>query len=748
MAVALVIGATVGLAACGLTPAARSSLSAGGTGGTINSAAQGSTTTGTTGTADGTSDGSGTADTTGAATGAGSATSSDGTATGGTSSAAGGTVTGGATAGGVSGATTPGSTAVTGASGSTGKTATTTTGKAGTTSKTSGTAKSTGATTKAGGTTTAAAPAAANCNTAGGNATGVTSSAINIGIHAPLTGTGTPFPNASFVGGSKLYWNDPSHEICGRKIGVDFQDDMYTPAGANAVCSQFAQNDFLAIGGAGTDQIQACATNPDIDSTGTPYLSAGVTENGLTSLSNYFAVSLTYRQQGNMLVKAAQAGNYATPAAASTGGQWAIVTANSANFNDATTGIEAALTAAGISYKEFRIDQSGNYQAAATAMGQTLALDGYKTVYTLTAPGWWVFQVGGYYKQMPTGGVTWVGPGVSFTRLCDRAAVLQHDHQRDQRPRVLPRRQPPASTGPRQPSRPPAVRTTSSGRCGESRNCSSRHCRRASVNGLTRQSFIQTLSTASLPGGTDPPVVYNGSHFGGTGAWLQVDRLHQVRGGPEPERHLGHRRLHLPDAMTTGTTAFLALNLQTEGINPFFNGIFDGCAYGLLALGIVLLYKSDRILNFAPQGGIRRGGSTYGVSVRHWLQGQLLFHPGRYPEDLVSDRHHLRCLCLGADRCAHAVTGRATALSATACHPRCRHHRSRAVPDRRRGLSFPQGRYAAPGRHGAQAGHAAERGPDPLAVSGPPCAPSCSWRWPSARWSSSDSPRLARRSSR
>lgn len=32
---------------------------------------------------------------------------------------------------------------------------------------------------------------------------------------------------------------------------------------------------------------------------------------------------------------------------------------------------------------------------------------------------------------------------------------------------------------------------------------------------------------------------------------------------------------------------------------PVVNGIFDGCAYGLLALGLVLLYKSNRVFNFA-----------------------------------------------------------------------------------------------------------------------------------------------------
>ncbi len=49
----------------------------------------------------------------------------------------------------------------------------------------------------------------------------------------------------------------------------------------------------------------------------------------------------------------------------------------------------------------------------------------------------------------------------------------------------------------------------------------------------------------------------------------------------------------------TPATALLSLSPQNDLLAPFENGLFNGCAYGLLALGIVLLYKSNRILNFA-----------------------------------------------------------------------------------------------------------------------------------------------------
>jgi len=58
----------------------------------------------------------------------------------------------------------------------------------------------------------------------------------------------------------------------------------------------------------------------------------------------------------------------------------------------------------------------------------------------------------------------------------------------------------------------------------------------------------------------------------------------------------------------TPTTLLASANLQQDLLNPLQNGLFQGCAYGLLALGIVLLYKSNRILNFAQ-------GEFAGISI-------------------------------------------------------------------------------------------------------------------------------------
>ncbi|MCU1588634.1 MAG: hypothetical protein JWN31_2127, partial [Frankiales bacterium] len=197
----------------------------------------------------------------------------------------------------------------------------------------------------------------------GGDTTGITKSTINIGLHAPLTGTGTPFPNSSFQKGAQVFFDQPQNKVCGRKVRVDFEDDTYTPTGANKVCTAFAKTSFLAIGGAGTDQIQACATNTEMVRKGVPYLSAGVTDNGLTTLKDYFALSLTYKQQGGIVVRNAIAQGFGRPKPSAGGAhkQWEIVTGNTKNFDSATTGIQTALGQAGITYHTTRFDQnSGN----------------------------------------------------------------------------------------------------------------------------------------------------------------------------------------------------------------------------------------------------------------------------------------------------------------------------------------------------------------------------------------------------
>ena len=149
-------------------------------------------------------------------------------------------------------------------------------------------------------TTTGGGPAAPT----GSTSTGVTATTIKVGSHAPLTGA-APVPSDSALKGAKLYWEwlkENKNDIHGRYVEALLKNDNYNPSQAVAVCKEMVEQDkvFYLSGAAGTDQIQACARYAA--SVGVPYLSAGVTEIGLTGLPNYFAVTMTYPDQGPLLV--------------------------------------------------------------------------------------------------------------------------------------------------------------------------------------------------------------------------------------------------------------------------------------------------------------------------------------------------------------------------------------------------------------------------------------------------------------
>ena len=411
---------------------------------------------------------------------------------------------------------------------------------AGGSTTTAGGTTSTGGTTTAGGTTGGTTSSSggsqpatgAACGTpTGGTTTGVTNSTINIGLHAPLTGTGTPFPNSSFRAGAGTFWQQPGHTVCGRKVQVEFQDDTYTPAGARNVCSQMAKRDFFVVGGGGTDQIQACATDPEIQRGGVPYLSAGVTDNGLTGLSNYFAVSLTYAQQGTLVLQNAKNQGIANPSPSKVASdnikgknaEWAIVTGSSPNFAGARDGIEKALSAAGIPYKNYPVDQNGNYQAAATQFGQQLALNGFKTIFVDAAPGYFVFMTGGYYGANVSA-ANWVGPGVTYTEvtvaqyICSssKGAINGHAYFLSPAPGLD------HATADFKKAYNNSYDDIEWALWGLSEELWAL-LKDASAN-LTRENFIASSEHAQIPSsGIYPPVdfAHHGGHFGGTGAWVQ-----------------------------------------------------------------------------------------------------------------------------------------------------------------------------------------------------------------------------------
>src|SRR4051812_43806311 len=66
---------------------------------------------------------------------------------------------------------------------------------------------------------------------------------------------------------------------------------------------------------------------------------------------------------------------------------------------------------------------------------------------------------------------------------------------------------------------------------------------------------------------------------------------------------------------------YVAFATQRNLVAPLFQGIFQGSAYGLLGLGIVLIYKSNRIFNFA-QGEF----ATVGALMTFWFaSGATIF---------------------------------------------------------------------------------------------------------------------------
>ena len=379
-----------------------------------------------------------------------------------------------------------------------------------------------GSTGTTGGGQAAAGPG--KCQTlANDQSTGVTASTINIGIHAPQTGTGAPLP-PSFADGAAVYWK--SHKICGRTVNVDFQDDKYTPPTARQVCEPMSRRDFLLVGAAGTDQIQSCATDNAISGPGVPYLSAGVTTNGLDKLPHYFAFSLTYAQQSALVLKNAVNQGYAK-------GHWAVITSRTDNFKDARESMVSVLTgsagkAAGVTFDpsqdNIQVDATNdsNLQSRAVQTGALLATRRYDVVYVDTSPGYFVYMSQGASKQAFMGQYT--GPGVTMTEvtvaqlICNGNSTIKANFLAPYPGIDRATDEFKAATGGQyddiywslwglSQSLDQAFQASSS---------------------LTRAGFIDSLKQTTLPGGTYAPSKFAGGHFGGTGAYSQTVNCTQI----------------------------------------------------------------------------------------------------------------------------------------------------------------------------------------------------------------------------
>jgi branched-chain amino acid transport system substrate-binding protein len=213
----------------------------------------------------------------------------------------------------------------------------------------------------------------------GGSSVGVTASTITIGIHAPLTGA-APVRQDSFQAGKDLYWkygdNGKPVKIFGRTVNVVFEDDHYNPSYAQSVCQKMVeqQHVFMIIGGAGADQIVACARYAA--SRGVPYISAGVAEAALRGLDNYFAISASYPYQSTLLAQRMKHEFHVTD-----GSNVVMIAEDTPNFDDAVDAFSKALPGADI----LRVDKEQNGSTIAPNLC-TGTIKNYDFVYPLFAP--------------------------------------------------------------------------------------------------------------------------------------------------------------------------------------------------------------------------------------------------------------------------------------------------------------------------------------------------------------------------
>jgi branched-chain amino acid transport system substrate-binding protein len=269
-----------------------------------------------------------------------------------------------------------------------------------------------GGTGEAAGTGDEAAPGepASDANTGGSattTTTGVTNQTIKIGAHAPITGA-APVPSDSAQKGSDLYYKWLRHNnqaINGRFVDSMLKNDNYNPSQAVAVCKEMVEKDrvFLLYGYAGTDQIQACARYAA--SVGVPYLSAGVTEIGLSTLPNYFAISMSYPQQAPLLADLLVTDLGARKE------KNGMLRFDTPNFDDAHDAFIEAMgdRSAKISYD--RAVSKGAGQAEAQTVVQEMKAAGLENVYVLTSPVWFlqVLQAARSQSFEPQ----WVGVGIT-----------------------------------------------------------------------------------------------------------------------------------------------------------------------------------------------------------------------------------------------------------------------------------------------------------------------------------------------
>ena len=391
-------------------------------------------------------------------------------------------------------------------------TGTGTTGQTGTTGGTGGTGTTT--TQQGGGTNAETAPSAApEMPGDDGDTTGIKGNTLYITLHGPLTGAGVP--QESFKTGAPKFWK--KHKLAnGMSVVAEAVDDKYNAPDAVRACNRAAKESFMILGGAGTDQISACAQSPVLRRGGVPYLSAGVTEVGLGGLSHYFANSLTYRQQGPLVVQMAEDFKFLRNR------KWAVVITDTPNFKDARESILTALKAKGITPKVFLTDKAPSN--CTSLAGQIRAQ--YDAIYFLGQPSFFA-QCVGSIGYTPTYKPIYTGPGPSFgiqsvgKLACGGTANQYQAYYLHPLPGMDRAKQ--------------LVPDETFADDIEFQIYASMQGLKSALDmvkgKLTREKFISTLFASGVPAGIGPATAFNGkTRFGGTAAYaLKMDCSAQIQ---------------------------------------------------------------------------------------------------------------------------------------------------------------------------------------------------------------------------
>ena len=350
-----------------------------------------------------------------------------------------------------------------------------------------------------------------------GNTTGIDfkSKTITVVVHGPLTGAGVP--QESFKTGGPKYWEQSGPKGGPRllwgewKVRVEAVDDKYNAQDALRACNSAAKSAFAIFGGAGTDQIQACAQSQVLRRGNVPYLSSGVTESGLGKLPNYFAGSMTYKQQSPLVIRAAKEKGYLNK-------KWAIVITGTPNFADARDSMAAELIKNGAQGRSGAFNKDNDIILTEKAprdcltVGNQLRSGGYEVVYFLGQP----LFFGQCVNQYPT--ATYTGPGPSFgiqsvADLACRggAGGFKGFYLHPSPDKAMAQK---AAAG-----APPFTDDIEAGIWGGMQQLEQAfNLIKGPVN---RESFIAALAAAGTPGGVLLPTVFGGkTRFGGTGAFL------------------------------------------------------------------------------------------------------------------------------------------------------------------------------------------------------------------------------------